>query len=426
MSLLSFLGFKKEDEEKRSLENPAETPEGLADLIQADIDMRATREEALTLPAVASCLQFIAGAVSGMPVRLYRKMEDGGKEEIDDYRTQLLNRETGDTLDAVQFKRAMVIDYLLNGAGYAFVNWKSNKVQSINYVAYENVSPVTNSDPVFKAVNYWINGHRYYDYQILRILRNSDDGMEGHGILKENQALFSTMFKALRYEHSTIGSGAKRGFLKSSRHLDKDILKALRLAWAKLFSGDNSVVVLNDGLDFQEIGTTATENQLVDNKTINNNSVYAIFGIPTGLFSDNPSSETYLQAIRTAVLPVARALENALNKFMLLESEKDKLFFTLDSSAITEADTMTRYQCYEIGLKNSWLTVDDIRKRENMLPVGMDFIKLGLDAVLYKPQTGEIYTPNTGVKANINDAAAPPKDSTNLKGGGNDESGNSQ
>lgn len=139
-------------------------------------------------------------------------MEDGGKEEIDDYRTQLLNRETGDTLDAVQFKRAMVIDYLLNGAGYAFVNWKSNKVQSINYVAYENVSPVTNSDPVFKAVNYWINGHRYYDYQILRILRNSDDGMEGHGILKENQALFSTMFKALRYEHSTIGSGAKEDF----------------------------------------------------------------------------------------------------------------------------------------------------------------------------------------------------------------------
>lgn len=34
---------------------------------------------------------------------------------------------------------------------------------------------------------------------------------------------------------------------------------------------------------------------------------------------------------------------------------------------------MTRYQCYEIGLKNSWLTVDDIRKKENMLPVGMEF-----------------------------------------------------
>ena len=111
---------------------------------------------------------------------------------------------------------------------------------------------------------------------------------------------------------------------------------------------------------------------------------------------------------------------------MLLETEKGSLFFTLDSSAITEADTMTRYQCYEIGLKNSWLTVDEIRKRENMLPVGMDFIKLGLDAVLYKPGTGEIYTPNTGVMANIKDAKMPPANGAAAKGGGNGESGNSQ
>lgn len=423
MGLLNFLGFKRE---KRSLENPAETPEGLADLLLSGTDMQASRKEVLTLPAVTACLQFITGAVSGMPVRLYRRMENGGKEEIEDYRTQLLNKETGDTLDAVQFKRALVTDYLLSGAGYAFVNWQRNKIKSVHYVAFDNVSALTNADPVFKEVNYWINGQRYDDYQVLRILRDSDDGMEGHGILKENQALFSTMFKALRYEHSTIGSGAKRGFLKSSKHLDAGILRSLRMAWAKLFSGDNSVVVLNDGLDFQEIGTTATENQLVDNKTMNNNSVYAIFGIPTGLFSDNPTSETYLQAIRTAVLPVARAIENALNKFMLLESEKGSLFFTLDSSAITEADTMTRYQCYEIGLKNSWLTVDDIRKRENMLPVGMDSIKLGLDAVLYDPKSGEIYTPNTGVKANINEAAETPPKASNLKGGGNGEGGNPQ
>lgn len=83
MGLLNFLGFKRE---KRSLENPAETPEGLADLLLSGTDMQASREEALTLPAVAACLQFITGAVSGMPVRMYRKMENGGKEEIDDYK----------------------------------------------------------------------------------------------------------------------------------------------------------------------------------------------------------------------------------------------------------------------------------------------------------------------------------------------------
>jgi HK97 family phage portal protein len=420
MGLLDF--FKGE---KRSLENPAASLSDFQDIVHGTTTMQCTREQAMTLPAVASCLQFIAGAVSGMPVRLYRTRTDGGKEDVDDYRTALLNRETGDTLDACQFKRAIVMDYLLDGAGYAVVNWQRNRVRSINYVSRENVSVVSNQDPVFKQVIYWIQARRYDDYQIFRILRDSDDGMEGHGILEENQSLFSTMFKALKYEHNTIGSGAKRGFLKSNRHLDHNILRSLRLAWEKLFSGDNPVVVLNDGLDFQEIGTTAMENQLFDNKVANNNAVYSLFGLPTGLFADQPSSETYLQAIRTAVLPIARAIENALNKFLLLESEKGRLFFVLDSSAITEADTMTRYQCYEIGLKNSWLTVDDIRKKENMLPVGMDYLKLGLDAVLYKPETGEIYTPNTGIKANINDAPEPPVE-TPTKGGEGNEGRDSQ
>ena len=166
----------------------------------------------MTLPAVASSLQFIAGAVSGMPVRLYRTRADGGKEEVEDYRTELLNRETGDTLDAVQFKRAIVMDYLLDGEGYAVVNWQRNRIRSINYVSRESVSAISNQDPVFKQVAYWIQARRYDDYQIFRILRDSTDGMEGHGILEENQSLFSTMFKALKYEHNTIGSGAKRGF----------------------------------------------------------------------------------------------------------------------------------------------------------------------------------------------------------------------
>lgn len=420
---MGFLDFFKR--ENRSLENPGATLSDFQDFLDGKTDMQCSRKQAITLPAVAASLQFVAGAVSGMPVRLYRTRADGGKEEVEDYRTELLNRETGDTLDAVQFKRAIVTDYLLDGEGYAVVNWQRNRIRSINYVSRENISAISNQDPVFKQVAFWIQARRYDDYQIFRILRDSTDGMEGRGILEENQSLFSTMFKSLKYEHDTIGSGAKRGFLKSSKHLDHNILRSLRLAWEKLFSGDNPVVVLNDGLDFQEIGTTAMENQLFDNKVANNNAVYSLFGLPTGLFSDQPSSDVYLQAIRTAVLPVARAIENALNKYMLLESEKGELFFVLDSSAITEADTMTRYQCYEIGLKNSWLTVDDIRVKENMLPVGMDYIKLGLDAVLYKPETGEIYTPNTGIKANINDAPEPPNKPP-TKGGEWDEGGNPQ
>lgn len=36
-----------------------------------------------------------------------------------------------------------------------------------------------------------------------------------------------------------------------------------------------------------------------------------------------------------------------------------------------------------------------MRERENMEPLGLDFVKLGLQDVLYDPKTKVVYTPNT-------------------------------
>ena len=85
---MGFLDFFKG--EKRSLENPAASLSDFQDFVAGETAMQCTKGQAMTLPAVASSLQFIAGAVSGMPVRLYRTRADGGKEEVEDYRTELL------------------------------------------------------------------------------------------------------------------------------------------------------------------------------------------------------------------------------------------------------------------------------------------------------------------------------------------------
>ena len=41
-------------------------------------------------------------------------------------------------------------------------------------------------------------------------------------------------------------------------------------------------------------------------------------------------------------------------------------------------------------------------------PFGIDFIKLGLDSVLFTPATGKICIPNTGVTMDINNPVQPP------------------
>ena len=84
------------------------------------------------------------------------------------------------------------------------------------------------------------------------------------------------MYNALKYENTAVASGTKRGFLKSARRLEKQMLDELKAAWRKLTSTDsenNDVLVLNEGISFEPTQSTATETQLNDLKKTNNELV---------------------------------------------------------------------------------------------------------------------------------------------------------
>ena len=93
-----------------------------------------TREKAMTLPAVAGAVDFISNMIACMPVKLYKYKQGKVEEVTDDNRTKLLNNDTGDTLDAFQFKKAMVEDYLMGKGGYAYISKSRNDVVGLYYV----------------------------------------------------------------------------------------------------------------------------------------------------------------------------------------------------------------------------------------------------------------------------------------------------
>ena len=56
-----------------------------------------TKEIAMSIPAVAACVNRIAETIASLEVRLYEKNGEDITEIEDDPRTKLLNGETGDT-----------------------------------------------------------------------------------------------------------------------------------------------------------------------------------------------------------------------------------------------------------------------------------------------------------------------------------------
>lgn len=166
-----------------------------------------TRAEALNIPTVQGCVEFIANTVAMLPIKLYQDNAGEVAEIADDRRVFLLNDETGDLLDGFQLKKAWVRDYLLDGAGYIYINRLLNRVESLHYVKHAAVSVTLNADPIFKRCRFWVNGQEYRDFEFLKLTRNSEDGVTGHGIVEEHEKILSVAYQALIYENKLDRKG---------------------------------------------------------------------------------------------------------------------------------------------------------------------------------------------------------------------------
>ena len=127
---------------------------------------KITVQTVLNIPAVSASVGFIAGTVASLPIRLYRTEGGNSVEVTDDYRLRLLNEETGDLLDAFQWKSTLVRDYLLAGNSYAYVDWAGNRIEGLYYVDPMQVSAEVSSDPIYKTARFYIGGGTYPTWQI--------------------------------------------------------------------------------------------------------------------------------------------------------------------------------------------------------------------------------------------------------------------
>lgn len=384
-----FNWFKKE--QRNDNEVLADVAEGLI-----QYGSTVTRQQAMSIPVVTKSVAWIAGAIAALPIKMYHKTDSGYQEVYDDYRLPLLNDYSGNGMIANDLKRQILVDLLLDGNGYAYISKKGNKITKLSYIPTCRLTYTESVDTIDKVVNVWVDGRQVQDYNVFRLVNNSKNGISGIGFVSDCQDLLSTVLSSLQYENSSISSGVRRGFLKSKSKLDSEKMNELRRAWKKLTTpNQNDVLVLNAGIEFEDASSTATESQLSQNKVINMHQILAYFGLPTNFF-EGVNSDAYLTAVRIAILPIVKQLTNALNNYMLLESEKSNMKFEIDTSDLVRINANERFDAYQKGLSSGILTIDEVRRMENLPVLGMQYLKLGLGDVLYNISDGKIFVPNTG------------------------------
>lgn len=413
---------------KRETPETPQKPDEIVDdvLLEALIKGETiTREKAMTLPVVNGNVDFISSAIACMPVKLYKYKDKSVEELRDDTRVKLLNRDTGDTLDAYQMKKAMVTDYLMGKGGYCYIQKQRNEVTGLFYVEDVYITIFKVHEPIFKEYQIYVGGYdeesnknkaygTFLPWEFLKVLRNTKDGASGTGLTVEVSKALETAYQTLLYQLGMVSTGGnKKGFLKATRKLGADEIKVLKQAWHNLYGNNNSekVVVLNNGVDFQDASNTAVETQLNESKKTLNDDINALFHIYPNDFE---------RTFKEAIYPIVKAFETALNRDLLLEKEKKNHFFEFDVKEIIRTTLKERYEAYKLAKETGFMTLNEIRRRENMEYIeGLDVVNVGLGAVLYDTNRHVYYTPNTDTIGDVGDGETqkelednPPSDET--------------
>lgn len=370
-----------------------------------------TKDKALQIPTISGAIAKMAETIAKLPLKLYKN--DNGKVEeiVGDRRAFIFNVDTGDTLTTVDFWKSILEDYYLDKGGYAYINKDKGQVKSIHYVDATRISLQNNQKAIFKDFDVYIDGVKYAPYDFIKILRKTKDGCTSKPICTENSRILAVAYNSLVFEDNLVQKGGnKKGFYKSKNRLSPEAITQLKADVANLYSNSNSerAIVLNDGMDFQETSTTSVEMQLNENKLTNGNEMFKLFGFPASILTGN-ATQADKDLFVECVTGLLNLIEASLDKDLLLEKEKGLFYFAFDTKELTRGNIKERFDAYGVAIDKHFMQTDEVRRLEDLEPIGFNFVKLGLGDVLYNPQTKEVFIPNTNSSSKLDD----------LKGGEN-------
>lgn len=399
--------------------NEPDTPEKIESYGQTSIQSffggigGITEEEAMQIPAVSASIDLISGAIAQLDFYIVKKDAITGDavRKVNDPRLVLLNRQPNDEMDAYTYKKAMVRDFLFYGTSNSVIERNLNDITGLYLLPTKNVSVKVFLNGGYKRYSElelinMNNKYTYYNHQLLSVLRNSHDGFVGQGILSQNEQTLRMAMDEARYSSSILKNGSlPLGILRAEGKLSDIAFNNLKNSWSGLYQGADKAgktVILEEGLDYKPISLNPNDMQLTESKRSTISEIARILNMPESMI--NSSAAKYgsnerdnIAFLQYCISPIVKSIEGALNKSLLLETEKEEGYeFKIDSSKLLKMTRKERAEAisqeFNGGLISFWEARSEMDKADKTRE---DYFKMTLGTVMYKYENDELVIPNT-------------------------------
>jgi HK97 family phage portal protein len=337
--------------------------------------------------AVMACVSILAGDVAKIPLDVYRRLGNGGKEAIADHYLHRLLREPNNWQDGFEFKEMLQASLVLRGNGYAVT------VRNGRGVPMYMVPIHPDRVGLFEAPSgeyfYYVTRNGLHEMAMLReqpLMIPAENMFHIRWLPMWNSLLGSSRLSLIRqsvglsialeeHEARFVGQGARTSGVLSTdqKFANKEVREDLREAWQKLQAGprnSGAVAILEQGLKWQPLGLSMVDSQFIESRNFQLRDVARAFDVPPyKLFIEG---ETEGPAM---VQMAQQYLNGPISTYCERWKAKGEMFFDLDGfnaflgwdyAHFVKADLLSRLTAYRQVVGGPWMAVNEARRGEDM------------------------------------------------------------
>ncbi len=350
-----------------------------------------TADTVFKVNAIYSAVSLIADTISTLPLDAFIRID--GERRPFRPRPAWVTKPDVDLVSKEPFYNAVLVSMLLDGNAFVRV-YRDAQGRPLNLVVLNptDVEVVRNG---IGRVMYRVQSHDELlsSEQVLHIIDvlkpGQIRGVSRVEALKENFGLAIALESfAARY----FGQGVTMaGHIEFPGNLSPEQAKDLSDAFSSRHGGfrkAHKVGVLSGGAKFVSDQVDNNAAQFIDSRRMAVEDVARAFNIPPHLLG-LPGTNTYSSVeqnniawVTHCLRPLVQKLEGAFSTLLSAEAGGENAFIRFSMDGLLRGDSNSTFAAYANGLQSGWLTVNDVRRLEDLPPVeGGDIARVPLSNI---------------------------------------------
>jgi HK97 family phage portal protein len=342
--------------------------------------VHVTERSALQFPAILASVIVLATDVAVLPLNVYRKRPDGGRDAVDDHPiNELLSVSPDGETTPFTFRQSLVGHALLWGTGYAEIVRRGRGTPSAIHLL----------DPDLTRPRR-VSGRLQYDLENGRSLPHEDcfrlagfglDGLLGLNLVRLIRESIGLGLASQGFAADFFSNGSEPdGVLQTDKTLSGPARERLQQSWEGRHQGYGKrrrVALLEEGLKWQGTSTDPEKGQLLETRRFQVNDTPRPWRLPPHKIGDYSNAHlanieaSNLDYLQTALMPWLVAWEQEAYLKLLTPAERRAgLYIEHNVNALMRGDIKSRFEAYALALDLGITNIDEVRAKENYNPLG--------------------------------------------------------